>query len=161
MQQLLSQNLLRNTAVRRAHGIRYYQLGQRIPRILIDKIARRVRHDSFELLLQVTEQAAIPIVIEIYPSIEDQKVANTSAYLGILQNGLEIYPNKPELMAVIARVSVTSWVVTYSSSSREDYAFELFDQAERCLLRMATDANNAVCWRELLDALPLMEDAKR
>lgn len=160
MQQLLSQNLLRNASVRRAQGVRYHQFGQNLPIILVDKIARRVRHDSFELLLQVIEQAAIPIVIEIYPSIEDQKVGNTAEYFSILENGLEIYPNNPELMALIARVSVTSWVVTYSSSLRKDYAFELFDQAGRCLLRIATNAGNAVCWRQLLDALPLMEDVK-
>ncbi|HBS27528.1 MAG TPA: hypothetical protein DD827_10495 [Gammaproteobacteria bacterium] len=145
MSHALAQNLISSTVHNRSRNSDYYR-GRKnnTPELLQNRIARRVNNGSLKLLLQITDQAGMPVFIESQLSGDSLELQENDARIPLLEHQLD-----------------TSWVVTHSSIYGEDYSLELFDTEGLRLCKIWSDNENKACWAQLLDALTLVEGGSR
>ena len=106
----LSQNLISTTVLNRSRNNDYYRCRKNTPELLINQNARQVDNGSLKLLLQITDQAGMPVFIESQLSGDTLELQENDARIPLLERRLD-----------------TSWVVTHSSICGEEYSLELFD----------------------------------
>ena len=81
MSHALAQNLISSTVHNRSRNSDYYR-GRKnnTPELLQNRIARRVNNGSLKLLLQITDQAGMPVFIESQLSGDSLELQENDAY---------------------------------------------------------------------------------
>lgn len=154
MNQPLSWDLTRLAAVKRVPHEHDSQISSAPPKALTDRVARQVGNGSLEIILEVVEQASLPLVVESnYPGA-DWRYSGEVSRIDLSFNGGILQANNARLPFPSGQVD-TTWIVTYPSLNEEKHALELFNTNGRRLLKISAETDNNICWSQLLDALPL------